>query len=143
LTTVLAFYTVKNWHEACELSIELLKMGGIGHSFSMHSQDDRIIREFLRKPVFRILVNTPSAFGAIGYSTGLEPSMTLGCGTWGGSSISDNLSAHHLINIKRLAYGTRKVDLGEPERAGVSPTAVRTDEITEVVRQVLRQLKVS
>ncbi len=140
------FIRSKNWHEACELSIELLRMGGIGHSFSMHSQDDRIIREFIQKPVFRILVNTPSAFGAIGYSTGLAPSMTLGCGTWGGSSISENLSAHHLVNIKRLAYGTRKVDLGDSGSAG-RPTAasasVRPDEIAEVVKQVLRQLKVS
>lgn len=146
LTTVLAFYTVKNWHEACELSIELLRMGGIGHSFSMHSQDDRIIREFIRKPVFRILVNTPSAFGAIGYSTGLTPSLTLGCGTWGGSSISENLSAHHLVNVKRLAYGIRKVDLGDSERINRSASAsaaVRPDEIAEVVKQVLRQLKVS
>lgn len=148
LTTVLGFYTVKNWHEACELSIELLKMGGIGHSFSIHSQDDGIIREFIRKPVFRILVNTPSSFGAIGYSTGLEPSMTLGCGTWGGSSISENLSAHHLVNIKRLAYGTRKVELGEPEKGRVSAARVNavevgTDEIAAVVKQVLRQLKIS
>ena len=121
-------------------------MGGIGHSFSMHSQDDRIIREFIRKPVFRILVNTPSAFGAIGYSTGLTPSLTLGCGTWGGSSISENLSAHHLVNVKRLAYGIRKVDLGDSERINRSASAsaaVRPDEIAEVVKQVLRQLKVS
>ena len=91
LTTVLGFYTVRDWHEACDLSVALLELGGVGHTFSIHSRDEKIIREFIRKPVFRIVVNTPSAHGAIGYSTGLMPSLTLGCGTWGGSSISENL----------------------------------------------------
>lgn len=140
LTSVLGFYTVKDWHEACLLSIELLKLGGIGHSFAIHSTDARIIREFIRKPVFRILVNTPSALGGIGYSTGLTPSMTLGCGTWGGSSISENLGPRHLVNIKRLAYGTRKVELekmsGEPAIGTFS-----SEDIAGVVRQVLRQMQ--
>ncbi len=140
LTSVLGFYKVKDWHEACLLSIELLKLGGIGHSFAIHSTDERIIREFIRKPVFRILVNTPSALGGIGYSTGLAPSLTLGCGTWGGSSISENFGPQHLINVKRLAYGTRKVDFGqlrdEPAAGNISP-----DDIAGVVRQVLKQMQ--
>lgn len=140
LTSVLAFYTVKDWHEGCELSIELLKLGGIGHTFAMHSRDEQIIREFIQKPVFRILVNTPSALGAIGYSTGLTPSLTLGCGTWGGSSISENLGPQHLINVKRLAFGIKPVDFSSqpvPAAAG----GVKSDEIADVVRQVLRQLQ--
>lgn len=142
LTTVLGFYTVKDWHEACELSVALLELGGIGHTFSIHSRDEQIVREFIRKPVFRIVVNTPSALGAIGYSTGLLPSLTLGCGTWGGSSISENLGPHHLVNIKRLAFGTRSVDLeAAPSPAKVAD--VNTDDIAAVVRQVLRQLQVS
>ena len=141
LTTVLGFYTVKDWHEACDLSVALLELGGIGHTFSIHSQNEQIIREFIRKPVNRIVVNTPSAFGAIGYSTGLLPSLTLGCGTWGGSSISENLGPQHLVNIKRLAFGTRRVDLSAPQIA-VQPPAMQTDDIAAVVRQVLRQLQV-
>lgn len=141
LTSVLAFYTVKDWHDACLLSIELLKLGGIGHSFCIHSQDQKIIREFIRKPVFRILVNTPSAFGGIGYSTGITPSLTIGCGTWGGSSISENLGPHHLINIKRLAYGIRKVDLGNTKAAARCERKVNQAEIAGIVQQVLQQLQ--
>ena len=146
LTCVLGFYVVNDWHEACLLSIELLKLGGVGHSFSIHSRDEQVVREFIRKPVFRILVNTPSAFGAIGYSTGLLPSLTLGCGTWGGSSISENLGPQHLINIKRLAYGTKAVEL-EPVKQGVQarPAAVdmafSPDAIAGVVRQVLKEMQ--
>lgn len=142
LTTVLGFYTVKDWHEACELSVALLELGGIGHTFSIHSRDEKIIREFIRKPVFRIVVNTPSALGAIGYSTGLLPSLTLGCGTWGGSSISENLGPQHLVNTKRLAFGTRSVDLVAAP-SSVKVADVNTDDIAAVVRQVLRQLQVS
>lgn len=140
LTTVLGLYTVKDWEEACHLSIELLNLGGIGHSFAMHSQNESIIREFIRKPVFRILVNTPSAVGGIGYTTGLMPSMTLGSGTWGGSSLSDNLGPHHLINIKRLAYGIRDLDLGVTKN-NCTPCQVNTEDIAGVVRQVLKQLQ--
>jgi len=150
LTTVLGYYTVDNWHEACLLSIELLKLGGIGHSFSIHSQNDQIIREFLQKPVNRILVNTPSAFGGIGYTTGLLPSMTLGCGTWGGSSISENLGPHHLINIKSLTYGIKKVASDSKATCSSSPSSVsnnenscelKPDDIADVVKQVLKQLQ--
>lgn len=141
LTSVLGFYTVNDWREACLLSIELLKLGGIGHSFSIHSTDERVIREFIHKPVFRILVNTPSALGGIGYSTGLTPSLTLGCGTWGGSSISENLGPQHLINVKRLAYGTRKVELGQTRDEPAVVAAITPDDIAGVVRQVLRQMQ--
>ncbi|MGI6225229.1 MAG: acetaldehyde dehydrogenase (acetylating) [Peptococcales bacterium] len=140
LTTVLGLYTVKDWEEACYLSIDLLNLGGIGHTFSIHSQNETIIKEFIRKPVFRILVNTPSAVGGIGYTTGLTPSMTLGCGTWGGSSISDNLGPQHLINVKRLAYGIKDYESGAPTNS-CPPCEVKTDDIADVVRQVLKQLK--
>jgi len=106
LTTVLAFYTAKDWHEACELCIKLLQ-NGIGHSMSIHTQDEDMVMKFAKKPASRILVNTGSAQGAVGASTGLSPSLTLGCGTWGGSSVSENVSPMHLINIKRVAYGLK------------------------------------
>jgi acetaldehyde dehydrogenase (acetylating) len=106
LTTVLAFYTVKDWQEACELCIKLLQ-NGIGHSMSIHTEDRDIVLKFAKKPAARILVNTGSTQGGTGASTGLMPSFTLGCGTWGGSSVSENVSPIHLINIKRVAYGLK------------------------------------
>ena len=106
LTSVLAFYVVKYWHEACELSIELLQ-NGIGHTMSLHTEDKNVVLEFTRKPASRILVNTGSSMGGTGASTGLLPSFTLGCGTWGGSSVSENVSPIHLVNIKKVAYGTK------------------------------------
>ena len=105
LCPVLALYIEKDWRKACERCFELLSYGGLGHSLVIHSQNDEVIREFaMKKPVFRILVNTPSSLGAIGYSTGLAPALTLGCGTWGGSITSDNVTPLHLMNIKRIAY---------------------------------------
>ena len=106
LTSVLAFYTAKDWNEACELCIKLLQ-NGIGHSMSIHTEDRDMVMKFTKKPASRILVNTGSTQGAVGASTGLLPSFTLGCGTWGGSSVSENVSPLHLINIKRVAYGTK------------------------------------
>ena len=90
--------------EACELSIELLQ-NGIGHTMSIHTEDVEIVKKFAKKPASRILVNTGGSFGGTGASTGLMPSFTLGCGTWGGSSVSENVTPMHLINIKRVAYG--------------------------------------
>lgn len=116
LTTVLAFYTVKDWHEACELSIKLLQ-NGIGHTMSLHTEDRNIALEFTKKPASRILVNTGSSMGGTGASTGLLTSFTLGCGTWGGSSVSDNVGPMNLINVKRIAYGIKDVttlDLADP-----------------------------
>jgi len=139
LTPVLAFYSVKDWHAACLLSIELLKLGGIGHSFAIHSRDEAVIREFARKPVFRILVNTPASQGAIGYTTGLAPALTLGCGTWGGSSTSDNVTPRHLINIKRMAYGLTQSGREDSARRVVG--GYSQEEIALIVRQVLAQLQ--
>ena len=106
LTSVLAFYVVNDWHEACELSIELLQ-NGIGHTMSLHTENKNIVLEFTKKPASRILVNTGSSMGGTGGSTGLIPSFTLGCGTWGGSSVSENVSPMHLVNIKKVAYGIK------------------------------------
>ena len=72
---------------------------------SIHSQNDQVILEFgLKKPAFRIVVNSPTTHGSIGLTTGLDPAMTLGCGGYGGNITSDNISPRHLLNIKRLAY---------------------------------------
>ena len=128
LTSVLAFYTAKDWHEACELCIALLQ-NGIGHSMSIHTEDRDMVMKFAAKPSSRILVNTGSTQGATGASTGLVPSFTLGCGTWGGSSVSENVSPLHLINIKRVAFGikdcstlaTSDPEFNYPELAMMAP----------------------
>lgn len=106
LTTVLGFYVVKDEHEACDICIELLQ-NGIGHTMSMHTQNEDIVMKFSAKPASRILVNTGNTQGGVGASTGLTISFTLGCGTWGGSSTSENITPMHLINIKRVAYGIK------------------------------------
>jgi acetaldehyde dehydrogenase (acetylating) len=105
LSPVLAFYVVKDWHEGCERCLQLLRYGGTGHTLGIHSRDDAVIREFaLRKPVFRIVANTQTSMGATGYTTGLAPSMSLGCGAYAGNITSDNITPLHLLNVKRLAY---------------------------------------
>jgi acetaldehyde dehydrogenase (acetylating) len=108
LCPVLSWYVVKDWREGCERCIEILRYGGMGHTMAIHSQNEEVILQFgLRKPAFRICVNTPTTHGSIGLTTGLDPAMTLGCGGWGGNITSDNISPRHLLNIKRLAYEVR------------------------------------
>ena len=89
----------------------------------IHCTDPEIVLKFgLEKPAFRVLVNTQAALGAVGYTNELLPSMTLGPGTFGGSIISDNVSAKHLINVKRLAFETRPIN--PPEKFGGAPTGM-------------------
>lgn len=113
LSPMLAFYVVDGWLEGCHKCIDLLEFGGIGHTMAIHSNDKEIILKFaLEKPAFRIVANTVSSIGAVGYTTSLNPSMTLGPGTWGGSIISENVTAKHLINIKTLAFESNPVNPG-------------------------------
>jgi acetaldehyde dehydrogenase (acetylating) len=147
LTTVLAFYTVKDWQEACELSIKLLNNGGVGHSLSIHTNNPEMALKFAAKPVFRILVNTPSTQGGVGVSTGLAPAFTLGCGTWGGSATSDNVTPMHLINRKRVAYGIKDcTENTNPSYSSCgaqngSNSAISDDQIMNVVNEVIALLK--
>ncbi|HIU75454.1 MAG TPA: acetaldehyde dehydrogenase (acetylating) [Candidatus Pelethocola excrementipullorum] len=108
LTTVLAFYTVQDSKEAYKRSEELLQ-NGIGHTMSLHTESEEIALKFASLPASRILVNTGGTQGATGASTSLSPAFTLGCGTWGGSSVSENVTPLHLINKKMMAYGLRDV----------------------------------
>ena len=110
LCPVLSYYVVKDWREGCERCKQILRYGGMGHTMSIHSQNDAVILEFgLHKPAYRICVNTPTTHGSIGLTTGLDPAMTLGCGGFGGNITSDNISPRHLINVKRVAYELRSV----------------------------------
>ncbi len=118
LSPVLSFFVVKDHHEGLDVCTRLLQFGGMGHTMSIHATDDRVIREMaLSLPAFRLVVNTPSTHGSIGYTTNLFPSMSLGCGTPGGNITSDNISPLHLVNIKRLAYERRPVNRAEAPKA--------------------------
>ena len=124
LCPVLSFYVVKDWQEACERCKQILGYGGMGHTMSIHSNNQDAILEFgLKKPAYRIVVNTPTTLGSIGLTTGLDPAMTLGCGGYGGNITSDNISPLHLLNLKRLAWELTPA----PRRADRVPAAAATD----------------
>jgi acyl-CoA reductase-like NAD-dependent aldehyde dehydrogenase len=104
LAPVLSFFTVDGDDEAVELCGKLLDYHGAGHTSNVHTQDQgRIDRFAAAMPTGRVLVNSPSSLGCAGVSTGLPPSLTLGCGTYGGNSTTDNVSYRNLLNIKRVA----------------------------------------
>ncbi len=139
LSPVLAFFVEDGWRRCCERSIELLHYGGLGHSLAIHSNDEHVIQKFFEdKPAFRILVNTTSSLGAVGCTTGLAPAMTLGPGTWAGSSTSDNVTPLHLINIKRLArevrpYVSPQAAISNSGRVGQFPEVPAASEVQKAV----------
>ena len=111
LAPILGFYTAENYVEICELAQKILHYEGAGHTFSMHTKDPKIVDYFAaRIPASRIMVNTPSALGGIGASTGMLPALTLGCGAIGGSATSENVGPQHLINIRVVAEGLLEMD---------------------------------
>ena len=140
MTTVLGWYVADGWEQGCERSIAVIQAGGIGHTQIIYANDEKVIMAFgLEKPVFRILVNTMGTLGAIGLTSGVMPSLTLGSGGLGGSITGDNVTAYHLINIKRLAYET----LPPPAVAlssGESPAGPTPEEIERMVRRVVNEI---
>lgn len=151
LTTVLGWYEADGWEAGCERCIELIRFGGRGHTLVIHATDEKVVLRFgLEKPVFRILVNTLGTLGSVGITTNLMPSMTLGSGGIGGSITGDNITATHLLNVKRLAYEV-KTPLAEamiethPAAESGATLAGRANGITsqdveEIVRRVLKEL---
>jgi acetaldehyde dehydrogenase (acetylating) len=138
LTALMAFYVVEDWQEACELSFKLLKNGGLGHSLAIHSNNNRVVREFaMKKPVSRLLVNTPATHGAVGLSTNLSPSLTLGCGTVGGGATSDNVDTLHLFNIRRVAYGVNSTGIELPP---VEEPEIDVRLLTEMIMERLKAI---
>lgn len=106
LCPVLAFFVMDSEDAVLSRAVEVLTHEGSGHTFSIHAEDEGVVRRFAAKvPVSRFLVNTPAVLGGIGESTGLFPALTLGCGAVGGSSTSNNVSPLDLINIRRVAWG--------------------------------------
>jgi acetaldehyde dehydrogenase (acetylating) len=162
LTTVLGWYEVDGWEAGCERSIEMINYGGRGHSLVIHAQDENVIMQFgLEKPVFRIVVNTFGTLGTTGYTTGVMPAMTLGSGGVGGAITGDNITVHHLYNVKKLAYeirtapdaaftpGSTDTQAARSAFSGGAPHASSTpalssnvdSQVAEIVRKVLLELK--
>ena len=140
LCPILAFYTEPSWEAACERCMQILYNEGVGHTMTIHSQDKNVIKEFaLKKPVSRLLVNTPGALGGVGATTNLSPALTLGCGAVGGSATSDNISPLNLINIRRVAYGARELEEvrgnnpAPAKTSGYTPTPSKTSNVNKGV----------
>jgi acyl-CoA reductase-like NAD-dependent aldehyde dehydrogenase len=131
LSPVLALYVEEGWQKGCDRCMELLNFGGRGHTLAIHCEDREVIMQFaLKKPAFRIIVNSPAAIGAVGYTTDLDPSMTLGCGSYGGNITSDNIGPVHLINVKRVAWETKPLSASRDTsawRPSLTPAARKAE----------------
>ncbi|TDX38430.1 acetaldehyde dehydrogenase [Halanaerobium congolense] len=145
LAPLLGFYTVEDWEEACDLSMEILNYGGLGHSLGIHSKNEEVIRAFsLKKPTSRMLVNTPTALGATGKTTNLAPSFTLGCGSKGGNATSDNITPLNLFDRRRIAYGVRDVETSTPQTQTATSNSTLKDsgeeELDIIIDKILEKL---
>jgi len=144
MTTALAWYEADGWEAGCDRCIELIQFGGRGHSLVIHAADEKIIMAFgLEKPVFRIAVNTMATLGAIGLTTKIMPSLTLGPGGIGGAITGDNVTVYHLFNVKRVAFEA----LRPPEEAlrrGAVPAGPiygpDPQQVAAVVEEVAREI---
>ena len=109
LSPVLAMYKSSSFDDALEKAYRLIEDGGLGHTSSLYvntvTEKEKIEKFYSKMKTCRVLVNTPSSQGGIGdlYNFKLTPSLTLGCGTWGGNSVSENVGIKHLLNIKTVA----------------------------------------
>ena len=126
---------------------QILLNEGAGHTFSMHCENDELVRRFaISMPVSRIPVNTPSTLGGIGASINITPALTLGCGAIGGSATSDNVGPLHLINIKKVAYGVREIEdfrgADSNRNTSESLSSVDTEELINLlVKRIMSELK--
>ncbi|QRG66592.1 acetaldehyde dehydrogenase (acetylating) [Brevibacillus choshinensis] len=148
LAPILTLYTASDMAEASRICTSLLALGGLGHTIGMHGQDTQAIERFVvDKPASRIVVNTGTTFGGIGATTGIVPSLTLGCGSHGNNVTSDNIGPEHLFNINRVAFGLREMELGNPTAAAPASSpaaaqpAISRDEIAAIIKSVLLELQ--
>ena len=127
LSPILAFYVEDGIERGAARCFEVLSYGGMGHTAGIHTRSrEAAVRYGNEMPASRVTVNTPTTHGAIGFSTALPPSMTLGCGSWGGNVTSDNVSPLHLMDIKRVAFETRPVKSARPAVAQKGTQATTT-----------------
>ena len=111
LSPVLSYYIEDDWQGACEKCIELLFHKQNAHTLVIHSKDNYVIQQFaLKKPVARLLVNTPASLGSMGVTTTLFPSMTLGSGVTGQGITSENVSPMNLVYVRTIGFGMRSSD---------------------------------
>lgn len=146
LCPVLAYYIEDDWMHACEKCIELLLSERHGHTLVIHSKDQEVIRQFaLKKPVGRMLVNTPAVFGSMGATTNLFPAMTLGSGSAGKGITSDNVSPMNLIYVRKVGYGVRQIKdigmgiLGGDQPAQAEKTRDSDSDSLYMLQQILEQ----
>jgi acetaldehyde dehydrogenase (acetylating) len=145
LSPTLAFFVVDGVEQGAARCDEILHFGGMGHTAGMHTQNrEAAVRYGEQMPASRVIINSPTTHGAIGFSTNLPPSMTLGCGSWGGNVTSDNVSPVHLLDIKRVAFETRPVGAAHPvtrhvpiAEAQAKRPPVRREEIAAIVDSFL------
>src|SRR2546423_1443519 len=130
LSPILAFYVEEGIEHGAARCFEILSYGGVGHTAGVHTRSREAAKNFgIEMPASRVVVNSPTTHGAIGFSTALPPSMTLGCGSWGGHVTSDNVSPWHLMDIKRVAFETRAVPSKRPAVAA-QPVAMPQQPVT-------------
>jgi acetaldehyde dehydrogenase (acetylating) len=154
LTTVLGWYVADGWRDGCDHCVDLIHFGGRGHSLVIHAEDQEVVFAFgLEKPVFRILVNTMASLGAIGYTTNVMPSMTLGPGGEGRSITGDNITVHHMYDVKRMAFERNSppeevLESGRGSSASRSATppelseaGIDVDRIESMVVRILDEIK--
>ena len=136
LSPILAFYVVDGLVKGAERCYEVLRYGGMGHTAGIHTRSrEAAVQYGSEMPASRITVNTPTTHGAIGFSTALPPSMTLGCGSWGGNVTSDNVSPLHLLDIKRVAFETRPVKSVRPAASAGATRTPASPQPTQQPRQ--------
>ncbi|MBK7513949.1 MAG: aldehyde dehydrogenase family protein [Chloracidobacterium sp.] len=135
LSPMLAFFVVDGIEQGANRCREILQFGGMGHTAGMHTQDrSAAVRYGDQMPASRIIINSPTTHGAIGFSTDLSPSMTLGCGSWGGNVTSDNVSPIHLMDIKRVAFESKPINMPRPKSVQTASPVASTSK-----RSVSRQ----
>jgi acetaldehyde dehydrogenase (acetylating) len=147
LSPTLAFFVVDGIEQGANRCEEILQFGGMGHTAGMHTQDrEAAVRYGKQMPASRVVINSPTTHGAIGLSTDLAPSMTLGCGSWGGNVTSDNVSPIHLMDIKRVAFETKPVNSSSAKPPMTTPSVakavparktIKREAIAEIVDQFL------
>lgn len=136
---------------ACEKCIEFLITERSGHTLVIHSKDEAVIEQFaLKKPVGRMLINTPAVYGSMGMTTNLFPAMTLGSGVVGQGITTDNVSPMNLIYKRKIGYGVRRIEelgVGAPAgsdcRKADAPeeAALRLDTLRTLLEEALKNVR--
>ncbi len=145
LSPTLAFFIADGIEQGANKCEEILRFGGMGHTSGMHTKSrEAAIRFGEQMPASRVIINSPTTHGAIGLSTDLSPSMTLGCGSWGGNVTSDNVSPIHLMDIKRVAFetkpvGSRQSAVSSYQLAVGNQSNVKREDIASIVDRFLRK----